>query len=163
MKKIEFDGEYVSKWGLTDWYPESEKILRDVIESGEDFETEWLGCKKEIRYAKYARDEEGFVINVQSHMDDLFTGDDLIYDALWASCHSEKVLPDDTIDRIRSECIEVGIDDNTEFCVTLPKDASWDEIMEMTKKLENEVEENNQDMFNRLCEIVKNHVVGVII
>lgn len=47
MKDIEFPngGIYASKWGLTDFYDGNDDVLRKAVESGEDFDTGWFGCK----------------------------------------------------------------------------------------------------------------------
>ena len=56
MKEISISaGEYSSKYGLTDLYPESETKLREAFASGEDFTTGWTGYRKEIRYVNYTR------------------------------------------------------------------------------------------------------------
>ena len=38
-----------AKWDITDFYPEHEKALRDVIAIGGDWDTGWYACKKEIQ------------------------------------------------------------------------------------------------------------------
>ena len=157
MKGIDINhGEYSSKYGLTDLYPESEAKLREALASGEDFTTDWTGCRKEIRYVKYTREGEHITIEVSAHMDDLWEADDLIYDALWTACRVEEELPDDLIDSIR-EGLCGEIDDHTDITVVLPSSASFEEILEATGKAEDEAEQNNTEMYNRLCEIVKDN------
>lgn len=160
MKTIdiaEHTGEYASKWGLTDFYPEAEADLRKALESGEDFETDWFGCKKEIRYAKITSEQEKITIEVSAHMDDLWEEDDLIYDALWEVSKIEDELPEEIIDSIRDAAI-YDIDDHTNLDVTLPRSATWDEIIKAIENLEYEAEANNHRMYLELCEIVKAHV-----
>lgn len=160
MKTIDIaerTGEYASKWGLTDFYPEAEEKLQEVLASGEDFDTGWFGCKKEIRYARIVREEGEIEISVAAHMDDLWEEDDLIYDALWEVSKIEDELPEEIIDSIREAAI-YDIDDHTELSITLPATSTFDEIVEAMGKLEDEAEENNHRMYLELCEIVKAHV-----
>lgn len=159
MKEIEIStGEYTSKWGLTDWYPEAEEKLQEALASGEDFDTGWFGCKKEIRYARIVREEGEIEITVAAHMDDLWEEDDLIYDALWKTCHVEEELPEEIIDSIRDAAIWDHVEDYTELSVTLPAASTFEEITEALGKLEDEAEENNTEMYKTLCEIVKGQV-----
>ena len=152
MRHLDFDG-YASKWGLTDFYEDAELILRDTIESGDDFDTGWFGCKKEIRYARYERNEGGFHITVEAHMDDLWDGEGLIYDTL-SDLDIDGEVSDEIIDEVRAIAMEVGIDDVTCVFAELPRDASFDDVVRETEKAENEAESNNEDMFRRLCDIV---------
>lgn len=161
MKTIDIaekSGEYASKWGLTDFYPEAEAELKKALESREDFETDWFGCKKEIRYAKITGTQEEITIEVSAHMDDLWESDDLIYDALWEVSKIEDELPEEIIDSIRDAAMWDNVDDHTELSVTLPATSTFDEIVEAMGKLENEAEENNHTMYLELCEIVKDHL-----
>ena len=161
MKTIdiaEHTGEYASRWGLTDFYPEAEAELKKALESGEDFETDWFGCKKEIRYARITGEEDGITIEVSAHMDDLWESEDLIYDALWEASKIEDELPEEIIDSIRDAAIWDNVDDHTDLSITLPRSATWNEIVEAMGKLEDEAEENNHHMYLELCEIVKAHV-----
>lgn len=160
MKTIDIaerTGEYASKWGLTDFYPEAEEDLRAALESGEDFETCWFGCKKEIRYAKITGDEDGITIEVSANMDDLWDAEDLIYDALWEATKIEKQLPDEIIDSIRDAAV-YNVDDHTNLETTLPRSASLEEIVRAMEHLEYEAEANNHRMYLELCDIVKAHV-----
>ena len=155
MKEISISsGEYSSQNGLTDLYPESETKLREALASDEDFTTGWTGCRKEIRYVNYTREGDRITVEVSACMDDLWESDDLIYDALWTACEVEEELPDDVINSIR-ERLGFEIDDHTDITVLLPATATFEEIMEATGKAENEAEQNNSNMFERLCEIVK--------
>lgn len=155
MKEISIDrGDYSSKYGLTDLYPESEAKLREALASGEDFTTGWTGCRKEARYVRYTREGDHITIEVSAEMDDLWESADLIYDALCTACHVEEKLSEDIIDSIREAALGV-IDDHTEVSVVLPASATFEEIMDATAKAENEAEQNNQKMYDRLCEIVK--------
>jgi hypothetical protein len=47
--KSSYDG---SHWGLSDWYPEIEKGIKEALINGDDFTTGWYSSKKEIASAK---------------------------------------------------------------------------------------------------------------
>lgn len=159
MKHIDIcRGYYASKWSLTDFYPESEQLIMEVLASGDDFDTGWFGCKKEIHYARYCRENGKITIEVSANMDDLYESDDLICDALWTLYRSEDGLPYEIIDSIRDVAIDCGIDDHTTIEVTLPGTASFADVVEATDKAETEAENHNTEAYNRLCEIVRDHV-----
>lgn len=161
MKEIDIccGGAYASSWGLTDFYEACEKALKDALESGEDFDTGWFGCKKEIHYARYVKRDGNFEITVTAHMDDLYEEDDLIYDALWEVAKSEEELPQETIDSIRECAMWDGIEDSAKLSESIPAEkATFEEIVDVTNWLEQGVDNINHGRFKQLCEIVKNHV-----
>ena len=151
-------GMYASHWGLTDFYKESEQKLKDALASDEDFDTGWWGCKKEIRYARIVREDGKITVEVSCHMDDLFDEDggnpDLIYDALWEERHTEEELPDEIIDSILDEAMELQIDDSSSAKGTLPAYALLCDVVSLIEKLEVEAESKNTDMYTRLRGIV---------
>lgn len=160
MNNIDIEyGMYASHWGLTDFYEQSKQKLMDALNSGEEFDTGWFGCKKEIRYARICREDGHITVEVSCHMDDLYDegGPDLIYDALWEERHTEEELPDDIIDYIIDEAIDVQIDDRTDVSETLPADASFDDIVAVIDRLEDEAESTNTDMYTQLRVIVAEH------
>lgn len=150
-------GEYASKWSLTDFYEPSEQKLKDALNSGEDFDTGWWGCKKEIRYCRIVRENNAVIVQVSAHMDDLWDGDGLIYDALCDETNTEQELPDDIIDSIRDAAIWDGIDDHTEITQELPADASFEQLTSLIDRLEGYAEAENTAMYGRLRGIVKAH------
>lgn len=159
MKEIDITyGAYAAKWGLTDMYPESEDKLRQALLSGEDFDTGWWGCKKEIRYCRISREEGTITVEVSTHMDDLWESEDLIYDALWETTRQEDELPEEIIDSIRDAAIFDGIDDHSDVEDTLPADASYEDVLSLIDRMENQAEECAESMYKTLCEIVKAHV-----
>ena len=159
MKKIDICyGEYASKWGLTDFYEDSEQKLREALASGEDFDTGWFGCKKEIRYARICRENGAVTVEVSCHMDDLYESDDLICDALWSAYKIEKELPEEILDSIRDAAVDEQMDDYSEESDTLPADASFEQICESIAVMVESAEKKNEEVFNELCEIVKAHV-----
>ena len=160
MKEIDISyREYASKYWLTDFYLLSEDKLRAALDSGEDFDTGWFGCKKEIRYARYRREGEDFTIDVSAHMDDLYESEDLIYDALWEVCKMEELLPEHIIDSIKESAIDDRIDDVTTLSKTIPSEtATFSEVVRITCELEEEAEKQNAEMYKNLCQIVSGYV-----
>ena len=158
IKEVELtNGKYAAKWGLTDFYPEAEQKLKDLLASGEDFTTTY-GCKKEIRYCEITKDTGGdeLWVSVTAWMDDLWSGDGdaLIYDTM----KEEIELPEDIIDSIRTAAVYDDIDDHTTLSVLLPAHATYEHIVMAIEDLERETEEANENMFNRLAGIVEAHI-----
>lgn len=155
MRHLDLDNMYyASKWSLTDFYEEAEKKLREAIESGEEFDTGWFGCKKEIRYARYEKSKDSFFIAVSAHMDDLWDSEDLIYDAL-NEIGIEEEVTEEVIDEIRDIAMEDGIEDEATVFSKLDSNASFDDVVRETEKAEEEAESINKDMYGRLCDIVR--------
>lgn len=156
MKEIDIScGDYAAKWGVSDFYEDSEKLLREALDSGEDFTTEWWGCRKEIRYAALTKEGGKITIQVICHTDDLYDSDDLIYDALWARLDTEEELPEEIIDNIRDTAIGDGLDDFTVVWAELPASATFEEICAKLEELETDAEKENEETFNRLCDMVE--------
>jgi len=147
-------GEYAAKWGLTDFYPEAEDKLKELIESGENFCTKW-GCKKEIRYADIERTDTECVVTVTSHMDDLDDEGDLIYDAVWETMHIEPELPEAFIQDVYETAMDMDLDDCTSLEQHLPRTATYEDICSAIEELENQTEKYNTQMFEVLCGIVE--------
>lgn len=69
------------KWGVSDWTPAFEKEMAKALESNEPFDTDWVGCTKEIESFRIVRDDDGDAcVDVWEGMDE---GGDLIDDAIW--------------------------------------------------------------------------------
>ena len=161
MKKIDIaenTGIYASKWCISDFYEEAENALRSALESGEDFETDWFGCKKEINYGQITREDGKITVSVCCYMDDLWESEDLIYDALWETVKSEDELPEEIIDSIRDSAIDERVDDSSTWTEVLPSSASFDDVVKALDKCEANADAENTGMYKRLCEIVYDHV-----
>ena len=149
--------DYASNWGITDFYDQYEAALREAIDSDEDFDTGWFGCKKEIRSARYVRENGKFKIEVSGSMDDLWEADDLIYDALWESCGTEEELPQYIIDSIRDAAIDNGIDDHYTTKLTIRGNVTFEDVLEKTSEIEDHVCKQLDHWYKLLCDIVKDH------
>ena len=163
-------GVYCSHWGLVDLYPQCEKNLRELLDLGKDFRTEWCGSKKELLSARYSRIGSSFWVEVEAWMDDLWDGDALIYDAIYDVLHNEEKYPlplsaqeklhtienegdDEFMDEVRSMCDYV--DDNITVSHSFPAvDAHYDTIMDIVSKLEDEADDILKENYETLCGIV---------
>ena len=144
-----------SHWGLTDLYPDSEANLRKLIESDEDFTTEWCASKKELESAKYERIEGTFQVSVYRFMDDLWEGNDLIGDALWDVTHDESIeLTEEHIDYILDIATEIGIDDSVTLSAEV-EDPTYENVMDAVSKLEDETDRVLKEYYEELKVIVK--------
>ena len=151
-------GLYASKWSISDFYDDAEKRLRDALMSGEDFETSWFGCKKEINYAQITREEGVVTVSVCCHMDDLWESDDLIYDALWEVTKAENELPEEIIDSIRDAALDEQIEDSSTWTEKLSSSATFEDVVKALDKCEANADRENTGMYKRLCQIVLDHV-----
>lgn len=69
------------KWGVSDWTPAFEKEMVKALESNEPFDTDWVGCTKEIESFHIVRNEDGDItVEVWEGMDE---NEDLVDDAIW--------------------------------------------------------------------------------
>lgn len=169
-------GVYCSKWGLTDLYPHCEKNLRQLIDSQEDFMTEWCGSKKELLSARYSRIDGSFDVQVTAWMDDMYDSYDLISDAIYEVLHDDEKYPlplsvqeklkryiEDNIDEeaeaffenVRSNAFEVYITDSVCHSVSFKaKETTYEKVMEAVEKLEDEAMAHLHGMYEVLCGIV---------
>jgi hypothetical protein len=65
-----FSGMDQTKWGPVDFYDDSRESIRLAFVSGDDFETPWMGCKKEILSSRITR--EGNKVTVEVSVSDDF-------------------------------------------------------------------------------------------
>ena len=149
--------EYASRWGITDFYPEVEAKLKELIASHEDFECDWFGCKKEIHYARYRCENGKFTVEVSVHCDSLWDEPDLIYDALDDISIEVDELSDEDIDYIRSIAIEDQIDDCVKLESVIDTPVTFNDIVKETDRLENEAAKQLHSKYEELCMIVKEY------
>jgi len=142
-------GTYCAHWGLTDLYPEDEKILRDAIDNRKTFDTGWVGCKKEIYYFRLISDGNVITIQTSAEMDDF---DSLIYDAM----DEEVELTADQVEELESYWYESDIDSSASSEATIPL-TTYEIVMELISKM------NDHDVkqLDEWFEIVKGWVKEV--
>lgn len=140
---------YAAHWGLTDLYPEDERILRNAIDKRKTFDTGWVGCKKEIHYFRIISDGKVVTIQVSAEMDDY---EDLIYDAM----ETEVELTDDQVDELNNYWYESDMDSYTEAETTVPV-TTYENVMEIIEKMESKTDTQLESWF----EIVKTWVKEV--
>lgn len=147
---------YASKWTLTDFYLPCEAKLREALTSGYDFDTTWE-CRKEDRSCWLLRTNDAVRVHIESRMDDLYDCDDLIYDALFARLHLEEELPEETIEAIKDHCYDLDLLDSSMASAILPREATFEEIINAISSCETEAEEINSITFKTVCDIVEQH------
>ena len=118
---------YAAHWGLTDLYPEDEKILRNAIDNRKTFDTGWVGCKKECHYFRLISDGNVLTIQTSAEMDDF---DDLIYDAM----DEEVELTDDQVAELEDYWSESDIASSAWSEVTIPL-TTYEVAMEHIEKM----------------------------
>jgi len=144
--------DYGSKWGLTDLYPNCEANLRTLLESGEDFCTEWYS-KKELLSVVLMRISGKLTASVSAWTDDLWESDDLIYDAVWEATGREECLTEDTVSAIRDTAFEAEIDDHT--CVSCDVPDDYDKLMDTISEMADAADKECNKWYQTLVEIVK--------
>lgn len=148
---LDAGGFYGCKWGLTDLYPENEKILRSAIDAHQTFDTGWVSCNKEIRSFRIISDGKLITIQASAAMDDF---DNLIYDAM----DTEVELTEEQIEMLNEYWDEAwDMDTETMSEETVPV-TTYEAAMEILSKLENE----NDERLNSWFEVVKSWVQEVI-
>ena len=119
--------------GVTDFYEDTEKALREAIESGEHFDTGWHGSEKEPVTAQIIRDEESIMVSVYSDgLDDCM---DLFSDFL--TDEEMRKLTDEMVDQIR-DYLDMGEGDFTQevsYDEELPCDASFEDVVSTMEEL----------------------------
>ena len=164
--------DYCSNWGLVDLYEECEKNLRELLDLGKDFCTEWCGSKKELLSARYRRIGNTFTVQVEAWMDDLWDGDDLVYDAIDEILHDEEAYPlslsakeklravenaDDPafIDEVKEIACDASVEDRVTVTKSFPSvDAHYDTVMDVVSELEDYAADLLKTNFYILCGIV---------
>lgn len=128
-----FDFDDWGKWGIGDFYEETETQLRTAIASGEPFNTGWHGFRKEEHAMMVCRGDDKTVVCVCDCMDSALEQTDLFCDFL--TNEETKMLTDEKLEKIR-DCLIFG-----DFCeetsdeTELPVNASFDEIIDKASKL----------------------------
>lgn len=151
-------GDYASKWGATDFYPNCEQNLRELFASAEDFATTECLCKKELVSVRFARHDHHVYITVTSWIDDLWDQSDLICDALWETKLDNKISEDKFdvfAEEVRDMCFDAGIDDSVTEYIELAYDATYEQAIERAEFLETSNSVLLDSHFARLCDIVK--------
>ena len=144
-----------SHWGLTDLYPECEKNLRNLLNTGVDFETEWCSSKKELLSARYRRKNGSVWVDVNQWMDDLWEEGDLIYDAYgWGNSE----IPEEGIEYIRDIAMACGIDDTITISKEVGKSATFEDCMKAVETLMDKTDAQLNEWYEELCGIIEDYV-----
>lgn len=163
----------VAHWSLTDFYPEVEAELRETIQSGEDFETNWWTGKHTEGecYARWRRKDGKLSVEVEAHTDELTDMDDapLICDALETIKHCDgyqypdnlpEELPDELYEHIMNHALLADIGDTafrSDF--DLDPNTSFEELCEVTTELASLAKEDLDMDFQRLVDIAQDELL----
>lgn len=146
MEKFNFDFYDWGSWGVGDLYNGNEELLKNALESGEDFDTEWHGFKKELESMRITRDSEGITVYVSAYMDSALEEWDLIMDGITEE-EAEK-LTDEIVEEIREYLYE-----NSEYCEeceyseTISATSTFEEIMAKASEIADRCHEQLRHSF----------------
>lgn len=155
MKFITIGHHDASNWGVADFYDDVRKTLREAFDSGEDFQTQWLPCKKEVRSVRYTRQNLFVTIEVCCEMDDLSNGD-LIQDAVWQIDGDDREITDEQMNEILNVVWFGDVTDGVTLAYELPSDeTTFDRVISETERLETEAADLLDEYFDRVCNIVR--------
>ena len=138
---------YCAHWGLTDLYPEDERILRNAIDNRKTFDTGWVGCKKECHYFRIISDGKVVTIQTSAHMDDF---EDLIYDAM----DKEVELTADQEAELNDYWYESDMDSSTYSEITIPV-STYEDVMKHISKMNDHDVQQLDEWFEVVREWVK--------
>lgn len=135
-------------WGVGDFYDGNEKKLRDAIDSGKPFDTDWHGFKKELQSMRIQRTDDKIIVSVCEYMDDL---EDyaLIYDCLTEE--EERKITEKQLADIRDQlCDAFWCEFTTETSEEeeLPVDATFDQVMAKASELMDACSRHLKTSFN---------------
>lgn len=171
MKNILENHAYGSTWGITCFYDDCEALLRQALDSGEDFLAEW-GAKKEITFATVERGAGITYVEVRTGLDDLpdlvdtavwraFGGNDFSTSGFDAICKLHNLDPEKDGEKATTilEEIEDGVQDiYQEYfggSVDLPRNASFDEIVEALERLESKAERDGHVCYDDIVDYIR--------
>lgn len=130
-----FDFYNWGSWGITgdasDLYADSRKELEDALNSGEDFDTDWHGFKKELESMRVSRKNGRITVEVSAEMDSLWESGDLVWDCV--TDEEADRITDDIVDAVREELMWSDFREESSDMEVLPTDASIDDIMRSAK------------------------------
>ena len=136
------------KWGLTDLYERDEQLLRKAIESGERFDTGWVGCAKEIRSMRICRDED-IIVECCAEMDSALEQEDLFADFL---TDEELEMLDAgevaDIEQIRGMLMWGDFVEEVTESDHIPTNATYKEVMSKVAELEQVCENRLEESFH---------------
>lgn len=150
-------------WGITgypyDLYEDVEQELREAIESGEPFDTDWHGFKKELDSMRIYRENNGeIVVEVSAYMDSVYEDAMLIYDCL--TPEEEKLLTDTMIDEILDKLPWGEFVEEIEDSDILPPDSTIEDVMKKANELINECNDRLLESYKICIGITLNVLYG---
>lgn len=145
-----------TRWGLTDLNPEAEQKLRELLNSGKPFRTEWTSSTKEFVGFQISSNGATEVI-VAASDDGIDEGTELVEDAIWNLKIDDGFFTEDEMAEIYDLVFmdggyELEVAESSE---TLPYPATYEQIMDTLKKLGEENRKSLDETYESLKGIVK--------
>ena len=146
-----FDFENWGSWGIGDFYKGNDIELKKALERDEPFDTGWHGFKKELQSMRIFRGEENITVEVSEYTDEALEQTELFCDFLTDE-ECEK-LTDELLEEIR-ECLLMGdFVEETQEKDTLPKTASFEEVIKKAEELAEQCSQTLKDSFRECIEV----------
>lgn len=145
-----------TKYGLTDLYPEAEGKLRELLNSGKPFRTEWTSSTKEfVGFQIISNGATEVIVSAQD--DGIDEGIELVLDAISDLKIEDGIFSEEEMEEMYDLAVaDFGYSFGSAECMeTLPYPATYEQIMDTLEKLE----EQNRESLNEAYGYLKN-IVG---
>lgn len=143
----------VCRYGVTMLNDDAEEKLRELLDSGKDFDTGWGSCTKELEGVRfYARGDE-ITVSVSMEMDDM---PELIYDATPDGID----LNEEEVDAIQDMCddLDGGISSETIADRTIQRSSTYEEVIEAVRETREEASEYLEQQFEACKSCVSDYL-----
>ena len=125
-----------TKYGLTDLYPEAEQKLRELLDSGKPFKTEWTSATK--RAVGFQISSDGATKVIVTAMDnEADEGIELVYDAIWDLGIDDNFFTEEEMeemyDPVTEDCLYSF--EYADCMYILPYPATYEQIMDTLEKM----------------------------
>lgn len=143
-----FDFNFIEwgRWGVTDFDENTEKVLREAIQSGKPFDTGWHSTVKEFESARICRSRDGITVSVFSDgLDDAMEQWDLFSDFL--TYEEMERLTDEMVDEIRDYLCMGEFVQEIEYEEKLPSTATYDDVVACMNELADDCRKRLHESF----------------
>ena len=145
-----------TKYGLTDLYPEAEQKLRELLDSGKPFQTEWTSSSKEFCGFQISSNGATEVI-VDAFDGEIDEGTELVEDAIWDLKIDDGFFTEDEMAEMYDLVVMDGgyASEVSKSSETLTYPATYEQIMDTLEKLGEENRKSLDETYECLKETVK--------
>lgn len=149
-----YSGLNAGHWGLGDLYPSAKENLEKIVKSGKPYNTGFFGSKKDESSARIINNGKEITVEVVRYMD----GDDdpaeLIYDAM----NDDDIFSETEIEEMVDDMLlgDYGASEGSRASLIekLPLSATFEDIENTIKKLDNETDSILKERFEEVKGIV---------